>query len=478
MRGIGHCIRQNTVTMIDYLACVSSLPDQFASSANTSSFLSGPDKHDRLYVIHSLRERLRGAGNTIPTLHKDAIPLLPYALDVPKHLAILSSSVVRNARSGTGLAFGGRAGMTGNEVDGWTLARFSDLCVDVEGQALKSVATLAQGAASAGAFNATRTNRSTSVSSTGGYNQTGSYQTGSTVQPPGQANSTPGSRGVTPTASTSASTPTQTMQVPWNAQVRRPSPSRSITTPTGPAPARGAATPSSTLNTSSPTTKPSISLSIPPSPKRKRLPRPSTAPSSTSAAHHSNDDLRPTGPENSPTGAFRYHPPEQNSPRRPEDVALPETPSTPHRSGHNARYGTMPAPGSGYQTIHRAESESFVPYHYPTAASRFQNSTEALKVGGERTEKSERRSSSARFKDFIKRPSTSSAALSSQRPKWGDQSPHSSSGEELGRSQRDVGNSGGEGYSPSSRRGDRAEASGSGGPKKKKGIFSWLGGKK
>lgn len=404
--------------MIDYLACVSSLPDQFSSSANTSSFLSGPDKHDRLHVIHSLRERLTGAGNTIPTLHKDAIPLLPYALDVPKHLAILSSSVVRNARSGTGVAYG--RGAANTEGEAAILAKFSDLCFDVEAQALKSVATLAQGAASAAAFNGARAQRSTSVSSTG---------------PPQQNTLTSvasGSRGVTPTAST----PTQTGQGSWPAPIRRPTSSRSITTPTGPPSAGNTAS-------ASPVSKLSPAMAIPASPKKRKSARPSTAPSPMTMTHPSREDLsqprlKSAGPDMSPAGGFRYLPPDQEEKQH------------------------LPVPG--YQTIHRAESENFVAFHYPSASPRFQTSTEALK---------ERRSS--RVPGFLKRPSTSSGPTSSQRPKWGDEhSPHSSSGDELSGSQRRrVIGSAGEAYSSGKR-----EASGSSEPKKKRGFFGWLGGKK
>ena len=489
MRGIGHCLRQNTVTMVDYLAYVSSLPDQF-SSANTSSFLSGPDKHDRLHVIHSLRERLTGSGNNIPTLYKDAIPLLPYALDVPKHLAILSSSVVRNARSGSGVTqYVGRAGVPGSEVEGWTLGRFSELCFDVEAQALKSVATLAQGAASAAAFGGSRTKRSTSFSMMAGYTQPGSA-----AQPPPS-----GSRGTTPTASGGATTPTQTMQGPWSSQVRRPTSSRSITTPTGPAsgstPGQGnvaAAPPSPSNAAPSPTIKPSISLAIPPSPKKRRNIRPSTAPSSTSVAPTAHEDpyrepnkmRNGAGPEVSPAGAFRYLPPDQNDPRMPEDVTLPETPITPQRAGYNAIHATTstlpaPAPGAGYQTMHRAESESFVASRHPAVGSRLQGSSEGLKVGGEKSEK--RASSASRIRDFMRRPATSSGLSSS---KWGEQrSTHWSSGEELSGSRHkrgsqgvgSTGGSSGEGSYPAGKRGD---ASGSGEPKKKKSFFGWLGGKK
>ncbi|CAG8670670.1 16366_t:CDS:2, partial [Acaulospora colombiana] len=252
MRGIKPCLERYNPTMVDYLKCVSSLPDAWSPLANSSSFLSGPDKHDRLYVINSLRERLTGRGaGSIPTLWKDAIPLLPYALDVPKHLAILSSTVVRNAKSASasGMPRGGAA--PGADDSDWSLTTFSGLCFDVEAQALKSVATLAQGAAAAssGTFgNSVRTKRSTSVSSGFGY-----YQQGSAMNPTQQphdfdstASNRPGSsRGVTPTgppggSSPNVTTPTQKHMPsrPWSSssQSKRPSSARSVTAPAPPSP--------------------------------------------------------------------------------------------------------------------------------------------------------------------------------------------------------------------------------------------------
>ncbi|KIM25130.1 hypothetical protein M408DRAFT_17412 [Serendipita vermifera MAFF 305830] len=465
MLGISQCLKQNTVTMIDYLACVSSLPDQFSSSANTSSFLSGPDKHDRLHVIHSLRERLTGAGNTIPTLYKDAIPLLPYALDVPKHLAILSSSVVRNARSGTGIAYARGATSTATaETDGWTLSRFSNLCFDVEAQALKSVATLAQGAASVAAFNgAARRDRSGSASSTGAL-----QQSSSTVQPSTSLSALSGSRVA------SATTPTQPNQSPWTTgAIRRPTSSRSITTPTGPSSAGNAISPS-------PVSKPSHTMALPPpSPKKRKSARPSTAPSATTVARSSDDDLHraprmgaaaaAAAPDMSPGGAFRYLPPEQD--------AVEPVMRSPY-----------PQPSPPFQTIHRAESESYVAFHYPTTSSRYQSSNEALKNSVE-PPRERRTSSTSRLRDFMRRPATSSGpSTSSQRPKWGEHSPHSSSGEELGGgSQRrrmvgSAGNSSGEGVYPAGKRAEASGGSGSGSSeptsKKKRGFFGWLGGKK
>ncbi|KAG8822095.1 hypothetical protein FRC17_009654 [Serendipita sp. 399] len=550
MRGIKGCLERNTVTMIDYLAFVSSVPDPFSPSANASSFLSGPDKHDRLHVINSLRERLTGAGNMIPTLYKDAIPLLPYALDVPKHLAILSSAVVRNARSGGGAAFMHAHRVEPGAANGddgtgeWSLARFSSLCFDVEAQALKSVATLAQGAASAGAFGGTRTKRSTSVSSTWGTQQqpqpNGIHPSQSNqqlrsqqhLQPQQQQQATLASpvsggstsRGATPTGApapasstnVSTTTPTQSSPSPWNtsAQSRRPTSVKSTSTPIVPQ----VSTPVTASSNRShqwegrEVSKPSAMTASTMSGdggKKKKSARPSTAPSAMSSTGprpggdepFMQPDLsgrnRAMAPDASPSASFRYLPPDPS--RQQEDGAGPDTPISPHGSS----YGSRQAHGQGFQTIHRTESETYVAFHYPTSSSssRFATvgatSSTGLKssgpfIGGERKEKRERRSSFNRLRDMMKRPSTSSGHLSSATSPpsaypgghtWGEpeHSPHSSSGEDMSpmrsrpaaysaRRVDSIGNSSGEGYSASWKK----EESGSGEPKKKRGIFGWL----
>jgi hypothetical protein len=514
MRGIRNCLERNTVTMIDYLACVSSLPDQFSPAANSSSFLSGPDKHERLHVINSLRERLTGPGNTIPTLYKDAIPLLPYALDVPKHLAILSSAVVRNARTGASPGLygtrGGSAGVgatpataTTDDAGGWSLKRFSDLCFDVEAQALKSVAMLAQGAANAGGFGGPRTKRSGSVSSTG-RSQHGRPGSSRGTTPTG-----PPAGGSTPAVTT---TPTQTSPAPWNNQARRPASSRSVITPTGPHGSNASPGPSPGGNSNashspgapysqasgSPAKEVSTAgtaqvITLQPPKQRKSNTRPSTAPNATSSSHLGDPFVRERkasntsqgyAPDASPAAAsFRYLPPEQSYPqetRRPEDVGLPATPISPGQSS-NGSGGRHPA----YPTIHRGESDSVIPFHYP---SRYQGSSERLRAATVST-KSERRSSSARFMDFMKRPSTTSGSPSlsaptsapAQRPPWTWGGSANTGGGYRSGSGDDVIDP----ASPSHSRATKMASSGAddSDPRrkrtdtgaKKKGLFSWLG---
>ena len=156
MRGMSGFVEQNIPAMIDYLDAVSTVPDDFTLQSNSTtdgslvySHLSGPDKHDRMLVVASIRARLDN-NDEVPTLHKDAVPLLPHLLDVPKHLAIITSAIVRNAKSGAGAPPLRTMSSRGpsNSQD-WDHGRFADLCFDVEAQALKSVATLASSAARA-----------------------------------------------------------------------------------------------------------------------------------------------------------------------------------------------------------------------------------------------------------------------------------------------------------------------------------------
>lgn len=509
MRGIKGCLERNTITMLDYLACVSTPPDQFSPSAHTSSFLSGPDKHDRLHVINSLRERLTGSGNMIPTLYKDAIPLLPYALDVPKHLAILSSAVVRNARSNNQpRPATGQGASQQDGADGWSLTKFSELCFHVEAQALKSVAALAQGAASAGAFGGSRAKRSASVSSYQAGNSLHTSQSNQALRaqqpssssqqmaPPSPITATSGSRGTTPMQSTA--TPTQSAPSPWSAgPPRRPASSRSNTTPTGMAahgsnPSPHSAHPQTSIVTHT------MGLPAPPEKTKKhKSMRPSTAPSSISAPsepfveHRSN--WQHNQAQNSPVQtSFRFLPPEGGP--RTEDVASPETPISSHESSHyhGSSGGRLP---SGYPALHQTGSETFVPFHYPTA-TRYAaaegpsgSHSSGPFQGQDRFEKAQRRSSGGRLKDFIKRPSTSSGGQPSpssyhQQSGWGEHSPHSSSGDELSNGPRhakrgaSIGTSSGEGQTSSWKSNERpdtaATTGGDPGKKKKKGILGWL----
>lgn len=126
MRGIKDFMRQSLPAMIDYIVVVSTpLPERRGFPPATA------EKHDRLQAINSLRER----SPIMPTLHREAIPLLPHLLDVPKHLAILASIVVRNHHKP-------RAGA--ERAPDSLLPDFVRQCFEVEEQALQCVSRLAR----------------------------------------------------------------------------------------------------------------------------------------------------------------------------------------------------------------------------------------------------------------------------------------------------------------------------------------------
>lgn len=127
MRKIKMFLQQSRPAMIDYILVVSTpIPEQRiqVSSPNLSAY-----KHQRIYILNSLRER----SASMPTLHREAILLLPHLLDVSKHVAILTSAVVRNFRKSRSKT---------QCVQGGILDGFTRECCDVEDKALESVSQL------------------------------------------------------------------------------------------------------------------------------------------------------------------------------------------------------------------------------------------------------------------------------------------------------------------------------------------------
>ncbi|KIJ68451.1 hypothetical protein HYDPIDRAFT_46759, partial [Hydnomerulius pinastri MD-312] len=90
MRGLKDFLQQNLPAMVDYILVVSTpLPDTYSSHSGHPAF-----SHQRLNVVNSLHQR----GAIMPILDREAIPLLPHILDIPRHLACISSSLIRGAR--------------------------------------------------------------------------------------------------------------------------------------------------------------------------------------------------------------------------------------------------------------------------------------------------------------------------------------------------------------------------------------------
>ena len=114
-------------SMIDYIRCI--------SSAGPENVPPSPS------VILNRRERMRinsallWRSNKLKLLYRESIPLMPHMLDIGKHLAVISSIVVRHTRrhlpARTGVA-------SEREFD-----LFCQSCFEVEEQALVRVSKLA-----------------------------------------------------------------------------------------------------------------------------------------------------------------------------------------------------------------------------------------------------------------------------------------------------------------------------------------------
>jgi hypothetical protein len=126
MRGVKDFIKDSVPAMIDYILVV--------STPNNDAYMSLPvsDRHDRLNVVNSLRQR----ASTMSVLDREAIPMLPYLLDIPRHLAIITSAVIRNSRD-----FQERSRRV-EHID-QTLDDFCAKCFEVEEIALLRVSQLA-----------------------------------------------------------------------------------------------------------------------------------------------------------------------------------------------------------------------------------------------------------------------------------------------------------------------------------------------
>ena len=113
--------------MIDYILVVSS-PDDRQDSVSTLN----KESREKTLILNALHQRMTSS----PLLHRESIPVLPHLLDVPKHLAVMTSVVVRHSRRQ------GYPRRTNNPAD----ASFDELCarcLDIEEHALFRVSQLA-----------------------------------------------------------------------------------------------------------------------------------------------------------------------------------------------------------------------------------------------------------------------------------------------------------------------------------------------
>ncbi|EJF66706.1 Rho GTPase activation protein [Dichomitus squalens LYAD-421 SS1] len=131
MRGVKDFLTGSLQAMIDYIVVVST-PEPGGKGPPTPLSLSS-DKHERLRIMNALRHRIA----TAPVLYREAIPLLPHLLDIPRHLAVVTSVVVRYSRTQNV-----QPSRQPNPEDKYFLD-FCARCIEVEEQALFRVSKLA-----------------------------------------------------------------------------------------------------------------------------------------------------------------------------------------------------------------------------------------------------------------------------------------------------------------------------------------------
>ncbi|KAK0198314.1 GTPase activating protein [Armillaria mellea] len=129
MRGLKDFLQESLPAMVDYLVIVSTPGKEGYRSPRSSS--SG--RHDRIHVVNSLRQR----APEMTKLNLEAIPMPPHLLDVPRHLAIITSAVIRNSRNYLS------ASHSLADKDDRLMHDLCSKCYDIEEQALHRVSQLA-----------------------------------------------------------------------------------------------------------------------------------------------------------------------------------------------------------------------------------------------------------------------------------------------------------------------------------------------
>ncbi|KAH9937707.1 Rho GTPase activation protein [Fomitopsis serialis] len=130
MRGVKDFLSSSIPQMVDYIVVVSTPEPQSPSPTSPPP----NDKNDRLRIMHTLRQR----GLAAPVLYREATPLLPHVLDLPRHLAVVSALVVRYARARNYTPATPIHSGTGDHFD-----EFCARCLQVEERALFRVSQLA-----------------------------------------------------------------------------------------------------------------------------------------------------------------------------------------------------------------------------------------------------------------------------------------------------------------------------------------------
>ncbi|EPT04342.1 hypothetical protein FOMPIDRAFT_43939 [Fomitopsis schrenkii] len=131
MRGVKDFLTSSIPHMVDYIVIVSTPEPQSPSAPGSSPPF---DKNDHQRIMHALRQR----GQTAPVLYREATPVLPHVLDLPRHLAVVSALVVRYARARSYAPLTPLHSGVGDHFD-----EFCAKCLQVEERALLRVSQLA-----------------------------------------------------------------------------------------------------------------------------------------------------------------------------------------------------------------------------------------------------------------------------------------------------------------------------------------------
>lgn len=164
MRGVRDFLVNSREAMIDYILVVSTSASERLTTPGSPD-VSDLDRRERPKAIESLRFR----GANMPLLNREAIPLLPHLVDVPRHLAVISSAIVRRSNEPSSKRVG-----DGNPVDP-DLDEFVDKCLEIEKQALKRVSKLAT--------HTRELRKRRAVTSTGPISTSPSLQTNGVIRP-------------------------------------------------------------------------------------------------------------------------------------------------------------------------------------------------------------------------------------------------------------------------------------------------------
>ena len=130
MRGVQEFVKDRVPEMIDYIIVVSSP----IGDTPLSNIVYDANQLDRLDVINALRQR----SQRMTVLDKESIPILPHLLDIPKHLAIITSAVVRSSKNKKSQS---KVDDDGNKSP--AAEEFRSMCFEVEEEALRRVSQLA-----------------------------------------------------------------------------------------------------------------------------------------------------------------------------------------------------------------------------------------------------------------------------------------------------------------------------------------------